>query len=152
MSWHEARETTQDDAFRATAVDKETLSLNFKSCKTFLWVCFLASRWLSAQKEPGWNLRILAVRTRSHEIFIMTWLLLSDTCTTVTCMYCVSACIHLMYQFYAFGPWLWCHQTGTTWGGLLLSAWEWSSCPSTAVPHQWGKTTSSTKAFLKLQF
>lgn len=34
---------------------------------------------------------------------------------------------------------LWCHQTGTTRGGLLLPARERSSCSSTAVPYQWGK-------------
>lgn len=49
---------------------------------------------------------------------------------------------------------LWCHQIGATRGRLLLSAWERSSCPSTAVPYQWGKPEQCMceSVILKAQF
>lgn len=55
----------------------------------------------------------------------------------------LSACTHCTHtETWCSSLTLWCHQTGPTWGGLLLSAWERSCCSSAAVSHQWGKPQS----------
>lgn len=47
---------------------------------------------------------------------------------------------------------LWCHQTGTTRCGLLLSARERGSSSSATVPHQWGNPNYFTMLWYSCGF